>query len=406
MREEERRKRSKKLIACIPAFNSGKSLGRVINMTKKYVDEVIVVDDGSVDDTEAVAIEEGAKIIKHSINLGYGAAIASCLKAGLEAKGEIIITLDADLQHNPQEIPLLIVPILDGKADIVTGSRFVSDIEGSTLPTYRKIGITMLTKVTNFMAQTTISDATTGYRAYTNHAAMTLVAMPFSSGMGASSQILMEAFRSGLRVAEIPVNISYKTGVDTSRQNAMSMGLGILTSIIRYITIRRPLSLIGIPGLAILSIGVVGLLLIFHIFNATRMIPIGLGMFTAATAIIGLVTLLGSFFLYSLSTVSKQILSNNGGPINPTHTRVIGGSKKTSIIRYITIRRPLSLIGIPGLAILSIGVVGLLLIFDIFNATRMIPIGLGMFTAATAIIGLVLLMTSVILYTMSKLLNR
>ena len=162
------------------------------------------------------------------------------------------------------------------------------------------------------MAQTTISDATTGFRAYSNHAARTLASMSFSSGMGASSQILMEAFRSGLRIAEVPVNISYDTGVDTSTQNAISMGLGILTSIIRYITIRRPLSLIGIPGLAILSIGVVGLFLILDIFNATRMIPIGLGMFTVATAIIGLVILLGSLFLYSLSTVSKQILAYTG----------------------------------------------------------------------------------------------
>ena len=83
--------------------------------------------------------------------------------------------------------------------------------------------------------------------------ARTIASMPFSSGMGASSQILMEAFRSGLRIAEVPVNVSYSTGVDTSSKNALVHGLGDLTSIIRYITIRRPLSLIGIPGLTILS---------------------------------------------------------------------------------------------------------------------------------------------------------
>ena len=107
--------------------------------------------------------------------------------------------------------------------------------------------------------------------------------------MGASSQVLMEAFRSGLRIKEISVNILYRTGVDTSTQNSISMGMGILTSIIRYITIRRPLALIGIPGLVILSVGIGGLFLILDIFNTSRSIPTGLGMFTVTTAILGLV---------------------------------------------------------------------------------------------------------------------
>ena len=224
--------------------------------------------------------------------------------------------------------------------------------------------------------------------------------------MGAGSQIIMEAFRSGLRIEEIPVKITYGTGVATSSQNAVVHGLGVLTSIIRYITIRRPLSLIGIPGLAILSLGVAGLFMILDIFNATRFIPVGLGMFTVATTVIGLVILLGSLFLYSLSTISKQILAHKADTNGVSGREDIPGSKKTFLIRYITIRRPLSLIGIPGLAILSLGVAGLFMILDIFNATRFIPVGLGMFTIATTVIGLVLLMTSMILYTMSKLLRR
>ena len=114
---------------------------------KEYVDEVIVVNDGSIDDTKEVALKAGARVIDHAVNLGYGAAISSCLKAGVHSQAEIIITLDADLQHNPEEIPLLIKPIVEGKADIVTGSRFVTGVEGGTLPTYRRFGITMLTKL-------------------------------------------------------------------------------------------------------------------------------------------------------------------------------------------------------------------------------------------------------------------
>jgi hypothetical protein len=379
-------------------------VGSVICAARKHVDEVIVINDGSIDNTREIALEAGARVIDHPVNLGYGAAISSCLAEGVRADADIIVTLDADLQHDAEEIPILVKPIIEGTADIVTGSRFISSGGTGTLPLYRRWGITVLTKITNFMAQTAISDATTGFRAYSNQAARTLASMPFSSGMGASSQILMGAFRSGLKIAEIPVIISYVTGVGTSSQNALVHGLGDLTSIIRYITIRRPLSLIGIPGLAILTVGIAGLFMIFDIFNATRIIPTGLGMFTVATSVIGLVILLGSLFLYSLSTVSKQLLMHGGITTDFATSGTVEGSKKTSIIRYITIRRPLSLIGIPGLAILTVGIAGLFMIFDIFNATRIIPTGLGMFTVATSVIGLVLLMTSVILYTMSKIL--
>ena len=393
-----------KIVACIPAYNAEKSITKVIAGAKEFVNEVIVVNDGSVDNTADKAIKAGAKVINHPLNLGYGSAIATCLKGGLEAGADIIITLDADLQHDPKEIPTLVKPITEGSADLVTGSRFMMENEENAIPTYRKFGITLLTKVTNFVAQTTISDATTGFRAYSNHAARVLTSMGFSPGMGASSQMLIEAFRSGLRIKEVHVNISYGTGVDTSTQNAISMGMGMLTSIIRYITIRRPLSLIGIPGLTILSLGVAGLFLLLDIFNATRAIPSGLGMFTIATVVIGLVLLLSSFFLYTLSTISKEVLLRTRENRSYAETKSLG-SKRTSIIRYITIRRPLSLIGIPGLTILSLGVAGLFLLLDIFNATRAIPSGLGMFTIATVVIGLVLLMTSVILYTVSRLLK-
>jgi glycosyltransferase involved in cell wall biosynthesis len=292
-------------VACIPAFNAGKSIGSVVTKTREYVDQVIVVNDGSTDETAALAAKAGAKVVNHPVNLGYGSAIKTCLRAGVEINADIIITLDSDLQHNPEEIPLLVQPIIEGESDIVTGSRFIIENKGNTIPTYRKLGITVLTKVTNFMAQTTISDATTGFRAYSRHAARILASLGFSPGMGASSQILIEAFRSGLRIKEVNVKILYGTGVETSTQNAVSMGMGILTSIIRYITIRRPLSLIGIPGLAVLCLGVAGLFMLLNIFNATRAIPSGLGMFTIATVVIGLVLLMTSVILYTVSRLLK-----------------------------------------------------------------------------------------------------
>jgi hypothetical protein len=393
---------SGKIVACIPAFNAGHSIGLVVARTKEYVDQVIVINDGSGDNTADEAQKAGAQLVNHHTNLGYGSAITSCLYAGLDANADIIITLDADLQHNPEEIPLLVQPIIQGLSDIVTGSRFTAERREDTIPDYRRFGITFLTRVANFMASTGITDVTTGYRAYSRDAAKTLTMMKFSSDMGASSQILIEAHRSRLRIVERQVNISYETGFDTSTQNAVTMGMNILTSIIRYIVIRRPLSLIGIPGLAILALGVIGLFLLLDTFEANRSIPTGLGMFTVATVVIGLVVLLSSFFLYSLSSISRQIVFRPESVSASANT----GSKKTALVRYITIKRPLSIIGIPGLAILALGVIGLFLLLDTFEANRSIPTGLGMFTVATVVIGLIFLMTSVILYSVSRLINK
>jgi glycosyltransferase involved in cell wall biosynthesis len=297
---------NKKILVTIPALNEEKSIARVVTIAKQFADQVIVIDDGSTDKTAEEAQKAGGKVFSHPINLGYGASIASCLRSGVEAGADVIITLDADLQHNPQDIPFLVKPILDGSADIVTGSRFIEQNRKNKIPHYRKVGIMFLTKVTNFIGQTTITDSQSGFRAYSNYAAKTLTSMPFSAGMGASSQILIEAFRSGLRINEVQVNISYNTGFDTSSENALSHGIMVLTSIIQYIIIRRPLLLIGIPGLAILSIGVMSLLLLMDIYNNTKVIAVGLGLLTVATTTIGLVILLTSVILYTLSNISKE----------------------------------------------------------------------------------------------------
>jgi glycosyltransferase involved in cell wall biosynthesis len=403
MREKRYSPYSGRVIACIPAYNAEKSIRSLVDKTKDYVDEVIVVNDGSLDNTALEAQDGGAKVINHPENLGYGSAISTCLKAGLGDGADIIITLDSDFQHDPSEIPILVKPIIEGNCDIVTGSRFVNERGDKTMPSYRKFGITMLTGITNMMAHTAITDATTGFRAYSNYAARFLTEMKFTSSMGASAQILIEAHRSGLRIKETQVHISYGTGFDKSTQNAVSMGVNILTSILRYITIRRPLTLIGLPGLAVLCMGTVGLFMLLDTFGITRAVPIGLGMFTVGTVVVGVVLLLSSLFLYALSTISKDVLSRARQNVTLKSNR---HSIKTSLLRYVSVRKPLTLIGIPGLAILSLGTFGLFMLLDIFSGTRVIPIGLGMFTVGTVIIGLVLLMTSIILHTVSRLIGR
>jgi|SRR5919112_2703093 hypothetical protein len=166
----------------------------------------------------------------------------------------------------------------------------------------------LLTKVTNLVGQTIITNSQSGFQAYSNYAAKTITSRPFSARMGASSQILIEAFRSALRIKEVHVNILYNTGFDTSSENALYHGMRILTSIIQYLIIRQPLLLIGIPGLAILWIGVMSLILLMDIYNNTKVIAIGLCLLSVATNTIGLFILLTSIILYTLSNISKETL--------------------------------------------------------------------------------------------------
>jgi hypothetical protein len=166
----------------------------------------------------------------------------------------------------------------------------------------------LLTKVTNLVDQIIITNSQSGFRTYSNYAAKTIAFMLFSARMGASLQILIEAFRSRLRIKKVHVNISYNTGFDSSSENALSHGMRVLTSTIQYLIIRRLLLLIGTLGLAVLSIRVMSLLLLMDIYNNTKVIAVGLGLFTVVTNTIGLFILLTSIILYTLSNISKEAL--------------------------------------------------------------------------------------------------
>ena len=164
-----------KSVAIIPAFNEEVALGSVILRTLKYVDKVIVVNDGSSDKTSEVANLAGAELITHPTNLGKGQG----LKSGFEAikslnnliednneTYDIIVTIDGDGQNNPDEIPDLIYPIESGNADFVNGSRYVDGSVEDDTPSYRRIGQKVLDKATNISSGLEITDSQSGFRAF------------------------------------------------------------------------------------------------------------------------------------------------------------------------------------------------------------------------------------------------
>lgn len=174
--------------AVIPAFNEEKTVGEVVRGASAHVDEVIVVDDGSTDNTAAVAAGAGAIVIKHGCNLGVLVALDRGLK---EAKGDILVTMDADGQHEPSDIPHLVEPILEDRADLVLGRR-------PSLPNFSERVITALTRL-----KVDCTDASTGFRA---------IRRSFSKRMRLHGScpcgtFILEAHRLGARVAEVPISI-------------------------------------------------------------------------------------------------------------------------------------------------------------------------------------------------------
>lgn len=203
----------------IPAFNEEKTIARVILGAQKHADIVIVCDDGSADLTGEIAERLGAIVIRHEKNRGYGAALQSLFKRSKELKVDVLVTIDSDGQHDPSEIPILIKPIKAGTAEVVLGSRFKNDQGTADMPKYRKFGIKLITKLSNGSSGSNISDAQSGFRAYSKRALERLSLC--ETGMSASLEILREIKKSGLTIHEVPISCKYGSsiGIKTSTEN-------------------------------------------------------------------------------------------------------------------------------------------------------------------------------------------
>ena len=212
------------VVAIIPAYNEETALADVICKTLEHVDEVIVVDDGSSDKTSEVAIGAGARVIKHSVNLGKGEA----LKSGFKAIGDdsIIITIDGDGQHNPSEIPDLVRPIIEDGADLVNGSRYMNGPEENT-PAYRRVGQKVLDIATNISAGTKVTDSQSGFRAFSSKSKN--VFRFKDTGFGIESEMLVDASEAGLKIVEVPITVRYD--LDGSTKDPITHGVGVLFNI-------------------------------------------------------------------------------------------------------------------------------------------------------------------------------
>jgi len=297
--------------AVLPAFNEEVSIGSMVLRAKQYVDHVVVIDDGSKDKTSEVAKLAGAEVIRHPKNLGKGMA----LQTGFEHAGKngckVIITMDSDGQHDPDDIQKLVSPILKGEADVVNGSRYMNGTDRHT-PFYRRIGQNILDGATNFNAGLKITDTQSGFRAFARH---TLPAFKFkSNGLAIESEMLMDAANAGFRIKEVAIGVRYD--VDCSSENPIKHGLKVLANVINDMELNKPLYYFTLPGLVLVIIGLgMGLTFLQTFYN-------GGGLMFGPTLLMLLFTLIGTFMMFTgiiLHTMSKLINENKKKVIIPSN---------------------------------------------------------------------------------------
>lgn len=296
------------IVAGIPAYNEEKTIARVVLGAQKHVHIVIVCDDGSTDLTGEIAERLGAVVVRHEKNLGYGAALQSLFTRASELKADVLVTLDADGQHDSSEIPRLVEPIENGFADVVLGSRFIDKNGTADMPAYRKLGVKVVTKLSNGNGKNGVSDSQSGFRAY-GKGAMEQLGGVSENGMGASVELLLAAKKSGLKICEVPISCKYAdtVGVKTSTENAAKHGLGLLMSLIKLVVEDRPLIFLGIPGIISLAVGSLFGVWMMDLYVAEGRIVTNVALASIGFLLLGCFMVSTAITLYAITRITKKL---------------------------------------------------------------------------------------------------
>jgi len=290
-----------KIIIGIPAFNEEKNIAGIISKLKRITKDIIVCNDGSTDLTAEIAEEMGALVINHEKNLGYGGAIRSIFLKAKDLNGDVLVTFDADGQHRIEDIDKVINPILEGQSDIVIGSRFLDDNE-KEVPQYRKVGIKVITKITNATIKKDLTDSQSGFRAYSKQVLNEI--RPSESGMGVSTEILIKASSKNLKISEVPIKILY--GENSSTHNPVVHGSSVIFSTIKFTSIEHPLKFYGIPSVVFMIIGLSFTYLSVEYYAEIGRLNANLTIIAAGTVLIGIILLISAILLYSLVSVVRE----------------------------------------------------------------------------------------------------
>lgn len=245
---EAQQKPDGRVVAVIPAYNEDRFIGSVILKVRPFVDWIIVVDDGSTDQTATIAQDAGAEVVIHCANQGKARALETGFERALDLGADAVVILDADGQHNPSEIPLVVAPVLAGEADMVIGSRFRAT--KNEIPKWRQAGQHALTLATNVASGVSSSDSQSGFRAFRAAALQTLRIR--GQGFAIESELQFWAREQGLRIVEAPISVVY---AEKAKRNPIQQAFQVLNGILALVSQSRPLLFFGVSGLLIALLG-------------------------------------------------------------------------------------------------------------------------------------------------------
>jgi hypothetical protein len=283
------------VVAVIPAYNEDRFIGSLVLKAREYVETVIVVDDGSTDDTAFVARAAGAIVVRHRANYGKGVALDTGLRAAQVLAPRVVVALDGDGQHRAEDIPTVARPALEGEADLVVGSRFLG--RQNDIPSYRVVGQHALTLVTNLLSGAQLTDSQSGFRALSRRALK--AASWRMEGFAIESEMQFLVRECGLTVAEVPIWCSY---AEPAKRSPVAHGLEVMNGIIELTSQVRPLLFFSILSSALLATGTLAGVRVIRRLNETGQVALGTALVAAFLLIVGVASLFEGITLHTLRT--------------------------------------------------------------------------------------------------------
>jgi len=305
----------------IPAYNEEKSISKVISSIPKKIEgiskiETIVVDDGSKDNTVLVAEKAGARVFTNGKNKGLGRNFRRGIEKALSLKADIIVNIDGDGQFDADDIHKLVRPILAGKADMVTGSRFLDKKTAKKVPFVKRWGNRRFTNLVNRITKKKFSDTQCGFRAYSKEAALRL---NLFGNFTYTQEVFIDLVSKGLVIKEVPIKVKYFDSRSSHISSNLSKygfkSLGIIAKATRD---TQPLTFFGLPGLIVFSLGFLGGVysFIYWLINLLT------------TPIRTLFSLSVFFMIFGLSLIILALIADMMKRINLTQEEILYKLKK------------------------------------------------------------------------------
>jgi glycosyltransferase involved in cell wall biosynthesis len=220
-----------RVVVLIPALDEAESIGEVVRAVPETVAGVptvtIVIDDGSSDATAERAAEAGALVSRHETNRGGGAALRTGYRLAIGGAAAVVVTLDADGQHLPEEIPALVEPVLAGRADLAVGSRTLGSAEPGVFA--RELGIAVFNRVVSVLARRRVTDCSNGFRAIRTEA---LAELDLRQEQFHAAEFLLEALTRGVPTIEVPVTVAARRHGQTKKPRTLRYGVGFARAIL------------------------------------------------------------------------------------------------------------------------------------------------------------------------------